>query len=129
MPAILPSNGALLSMLTAMPFVKGESGNPGGRAKVKLLDGRTLTELAREHTVDALNVLVDVMRDKDQPGTARVAAADKVLNRGWGQAPQTIAVTDQREPMDLSGLNDEQLEALETLRALAPLDSGVAGNC
>ncbi|MES2902907.1 MAG: HEAT repeat domain-containing protein [Pseudomonadota bacterium] len=112
-----------------MPFAKGESGNPGGRAKVKLKDGRTLTDLAREHTVDALKVLVEVMRDKQQPGTARVAAADKVLNRGWGQAPQTIALTDDREPRDLSGLSDDQLEALETLRSLAPLAEGVAGSC
>lgn len=116
-------------MLTAMPFAKGESGNPGGRAKVKLSDGRTLTDLAREHTVDALKVLVEVMRDKQQNGTARVAAADKVLNRGWGQAPQTIALTDEREPRDLSGMTDEQLEALETLRSLAPLAAGVAGSC
>lgn len=116
-------------MLTPMPFAKGESGNPGGRAKVKLSDGRTLTDLAREHTVEAMETLVAIMRNKKEPGSTRLAAADKVLNRGWGQAPQTIALTDQREPMDLSGMTDEQLEALETLRALAPLDGGVAGSC
>lgn len=112
-----------------MPFVKGQSGNPGGRAKVKLPDGRTLTDLAREHTAEAVGTLVEVMRDKTQPGTARVAAAEKILSRGWGQAPQTIALTDEREPLDLSGMTDEQLEALEALRSLAPLAGGVAGSC
>lgn len=112
-----------------MPFEKGQSGNPGGRAKVKLEDGRTLTDLAREHTAEAVQTLVDVMRDKLAPAAARVAASDKILNRGWGQAPQTIAVTDDRQHRDLSGLTDEQLEALETIRTLDALDLGAAGNC
>lgn len=107
-----------------MPFKKGKSGNPGGRAKVKLADGRTLGDLAREHTEEALNVLVAVMRNKDEPGNTRAAAADKVLARGWGQAPQTIAFTDDRQPVDLSGMTNEQLEALETFRALADIKTG-----
>lgn len=112
-----------------MPFEKGQSGNPGGRAKVKLADGRTLTDLAREYTEEAVEALVEVMRDKQAPAAARVAASDKILNRGWGQAPQTIAVTDNREPRDLSGMTDDQLEALETLRTLDALDVGAAGSC
>lgn len=112
-----------------MPFAPGQSGNPQGRPVHRTKDGRTLTDLAREHTEEAVQTLVEVMRDKGAPAVARVAASDKILNRGWGQAPQTIAVTDDRQPRDLSGMNDEQLEALETLRSLAPLDDGVAGSC
>lgn len=112
-----------------MPFERGKSGNPGGRPKMRLADGRTVTDLARDFTKEAVDTLAKIMRDKTAPASARVMAADKILNRGWGQAPQTIALTDDREPRDLSGLTDEQLEALETLRALAPLDDGVAGNC
>lgn len=112
-----------------MTFQKGKSGNPSGRPNFKLPDGRTLTQLAREHTEDAVTVMVAIMKDVAQPAAARVAAADKILNRGWGQAPQTIALEDRREPLDLSEMSDEQLFALETLRSLAPLDGGVAGNC
>jgi hypothetical protein len=112
-----------------MPFEKGKSGNPLGRPMYRTPDGRTLTDLAREHTLEAVNTLVEIMRDQVAPAAARVAAADKILNRGWGQAPQTIALTDDREPRDLSGLTDEQLEAIETLRSLATLDGGVAGSC
>ena len=112
-----------------MPFEKGKSGNPGGRALIKLKNGKTLTDLAREHTEEAVKTLVKIMRDDGQPAAARVAAADKILNRGWGQAPQTIAITDDREPLDLSGMTDEQLEAIETIRSLAPLADGVAGSC
>ena len=112
-----------------MPFEPGKSGNPAGRPIHRTPDGRTLTELAREHTAEAVETLVSVMRDTAAPAAARVAASDKILNRGWGQAPQTIAVTDTREPRDLSGMSDEQLEALETLRTLDALDVGAAGSC
>lgn len=112
-----------------MPFEKGKSGNPGGRAKVKLPDGRTLTDLARELTVDAVETLAAIMRDKQQPAASRVAAATQILNRGWGQAPQTIALTEVPVTPDLSSLTDEQLEAIATLRALAPLTGGVEGSC
>ncbi|GAA4827343.1 hypothetical protein GCM10023232_27020 [Sphingosinicella ginsenosidimutans] len=116
-------------MLSAMPFKKGQSGNPGGRAKVRLADGRTLTDLAREHTEEAVQTLADIMRDEKAPPAARVAAADKILNRGWGQAPQTITLAEVPTPPDLSSLTEEQLEALETLRSLAPLAAGVEGSC
>lgn len=112
-----------------MPFVKGKSGNPTGRPIYRTKTGKSLSDLAREHTEEAVKTLVKIMKDDAQPAAARVAAADKILNRGWGQAPQTIAITDDREPLDLSAMTDEQLEAIETIRSLAPLTDGVAGSC
>ena len=96
---------------------------------MRLKNGKTLSDLAREHTEEAVKTLVKIMRDDAQPAAARVSAADKILNRGWGQAPQTIALTDDREPLDLSGMTDDQLEALETIRSLASLADGVEGRC
>jgi hypothetical protein len=58
---------------------------------------KTLTEirsLARCHTKTALNVLVDVMRSKDATATARVSAANAILDRGWGKATQPIETGD-----------------------------------
>src|ERR1700704_5193102 len=54
---------------------------------------KTVTEirsLARSHTRTALNVLVGVMRAKDATAAARVSAANAILDRGWGKAPQAI---------------------------------------
>ena len=54
---------------------------------------KSLTEfrsLARSHTRTAINVLVSVMRSKDATAPARVSAANAILDRGWGKAPQAI---------------------------------------
>lgn len=54
---------------------------------------KTLTEirsLARSHTRAAINVLVSIMRSKDATPAARVTAANVILDRGWGKAPQAI---------------------------------------
>src|SRR3984957_9326532 len=54
---------------------------------------RVVTEirsLARSHTRTALNVLVGVMRSKDATATAKVSAANAILDRGWGKAAQAI---------------------------------------
>lgn len=70
-----------------MPFVKGQSGNPGGRPKVV----GEVQELAREHTTQAIQTLVDIMSSADAPPAARVAAANAVLDRGYGKPPQHIS--------------------------------------
>jgi len=49
-----------------------------------------IRSLARSHTKTALNVLVGVMRAKDATAAARVTAANAILDRGWGKAPQAI---------------------------------------
>lgn len=58
---------------------------------------RAVTEirsLARSHTRTAINVLVGVMRCEDATHAARVAAANAILDRGWGKAPQALETRD-----------------------------------
>lgn len=74
-----------------MPFQKGQSGNPGGRAKERLADGRTLADLAREHTEDALKALVRVL-ESSESDAAIVSAATAVLDRGWGRPRQDMGI-------------------------------------
>lgn len=73
-----------------MPFVKGQSGNPSGRPKITLPDGRSLVDVAREHTLDAVGTLVEVMADQEAPHPSRVSAASAILDRGWGKPKQEI---------------------------------------
>lgn len=74
-----------------MPFVKGQSGNPGGKSKV-LADGRTLTDLAREHTPKAVQALVDVLANSEASDAAKVSAATAILDRGWGRPKQDLGI-------------------------------------
>jgi hypothetical protein len=49
-----------------------------------------IRSLARSHTRTALRVLVGVMRSNDATPAARVAAANAILDRGWGKATQPL---------------------------------------
>lgn len=62
----------------------GQSGNPGGRPRIL----RDVQALARVHTSGAIETLATVMNDENGPPAARVAAAQALLDRGWGRPVQ-----------------------------------------
>lgn len=47
-----------------------------------------IRSLARSHTKSAINVLRTIMNQPDAPASARVAAAEALLDRGWGKPGQ-----------------------------------------
>jgi hypothetical protein len=54
---------------------------------------KALTEirsLARTYTRTAIRILVNVMINPKTSAAAKVAAANSILDRGWGKAPQAI---------------------------------------
>jgi hypothetical protein len=50
-----------------------------------------IRSLARSHTKKALQVLVGIMNQRGAPAAARVAAANSILDRGWGKASQPLS--------------------------------------
>ena len=70
-----------------MKWIKGESGNPGGRPA----GYGDLRELARTHTETAVQTLVDIMCDSEAAPSARATAASSLLDRGWGRPEQSIS--------------------------------------
>ncbi len=66
-----------------MTWQPGQSGNPGGRAR--LAGWREVRRLCQLHTEDMVAALVEIAKDSDQRGAARVQAACAVLDRGWGR--------------------------------------------
>lgn len=70
---------------------RDKAGRPPGRPnKVTRELKRHLVEVAREHTAEALDVLLQIAREGNSEG-ARVTAACAILDRGWGRP---IAATD-----------------------------------
>jgi hypothetical protein len=54
---------------------------------------KTVTEIrsiARSYTSSAIKTLVGVMRSENATHAARVSAANSILDRGWGKAPQSL---------------------------------------
>jgi hypothetical protein len=63
-------------------FIKGYSPNPLGRPK----SDKTIRDLAKIHTEDALNTLSEIVKNPKASDTARVQACNALLDRGWGKA-------------------------------------------
>lgn len=106
--------------MVGKPFVKGASGNPGGRPK-------GIAAKAREHTDTAMQVLVEGMADDDHK--VRIAAAREVLDRGWGK-PVTMTADVTKK---LDDLGDDELDAAidsirATLAAAAEVGSGTGAS-
>lgn len=59
-----------------------------------------IRSLARSHTQTALNVLAGIMSEPDAPHAARVAAANALLDRGYGKPSQALQVGgDEKNPI------------------------------
>ena len=72
-------------------FQPGNSGNPRGRPKRDF----DVAELARQHTNAAVETLAEVMSDRRAPASARVSAAQALLDRGYGRPPQSLDLAHQ----------------------------------
>lgn len=96
-------------------FAKGYSGHP--RASLRVLpDGRTLAQIARESTEEAVHLLTCVMRGVDpQTGEPRdydmkdrIKAVEHILNRGWGKAVSNVVI-EAPEEKDIAELSRIEL--------------------
>jgi hypothetical protein len=86
-------------------FAPGQSGNPGGRPK----DEHRVAELARSYTLEAIDTLVELMRDgKDE--RVRGTAAQALLDRGWGKAKVEVVTGAEGSYLDVLRVVNEQLQ-------------------
>ena len=113
-----------------MTFVKGKSGNPKGRpvgivspqTRVGFVGVMNVQMLAREWTPDSIETLAEIMKDVAAPSASRVAAANSLLDRGWGKPAQAVEATVNGRFDDRS--DDELKRIIEgTIISLGP-DSG-----
>jgi hypothetical protein len=102
-----------------MPFKKGQSGNPGGRVGVPA----EVRDLARQHSTEAIERLIHWMKSDD--GRISVAAANALLDRGFGRPTQLIDLSVEVMSRRIRELSDGELMLLEQrlLTMAEPLDA------
>lgn len=74
-------------------FLKGASGNPNGRTAAM----PEIVELARGRTKEVVRGLMEIARSSKHTSAARVRAYEIVAELGWGKAPATIFLQDNRD--------------------------------
>ena len=100
-----------------MPWVKGQSGNPGGKPK----GHAEIERLARSHAPEAITALVEALGD---PKT-KVAAAKVLLDRGFGAPSQTL----NANVSIFDSVGDSAAERIErALEAIAERAESVEGS-
>lgn len=70
-----------------MPFEKGKSGNPGGRPK----GYKDVVDLARKEGPASIKKLA-YLRDNAETEAVQKAAADSLLDRGFGKPTQSTEI-------------------------------------
>jgi hypothetical protein len=101
------------NMPRGRPFTKGKSGNPLGRPK-RTLEETQLIEACRAKTPEALAVIGDLM-DNSANDWVRLAAAQFIIERGYGKAPERIELLDAREIGPLPGAELSPMEAYQQI--------------
>lgn len=67
------------------------AGRPSGaKSRATIEHKRTLSEMAQEHTETAIQTLAEIMQDSEAPPSARVAAVNALLDRGYGKPRQEV---------------------------------------
>ena len=75
-----------------MPWKKGQSGNPKGRPP-KGAEQRKFEALCRENATDALQVLIDIMSDREKSDRDRIRASEVVLGYAYGKPKQMQVIS------------------------------------
>lgn len=84
-------------------LLPGHSGNLPATSK-KHTALKHVKDLARQHTVEAVNTLVSIMKNKKAPAAARVSAAGVILDRGFGRAPAVVEINPDKEPHEFTNV-------------------------
>jgi len=82
-----------------MPRAETVVRRPRKVAPVTARCGRSDAAVARTHTAEALATLVAIMTNGDAPATARVSAANAVLDRAWGKPRQDFELSSAGDPV------------------------------
>lgn len=89
-----------------------------------------IRSFARQYTDTAVHTLFGIMTNKECQDSSRVAAAQAILDRGWGKAAQMVAVDHRHDASEaflaaLKGLTaGDKAKVIDQPKALITNDSG-----
>jgi hypothetical protein len=89
-------------------FIKGKSGNPGGRPRSLA----SVMHEARRYTQESLKTLAKLMRTAESE-SVKLNAAEALLSRAWGRPIQALQVDGRFLTKKLADLSPEELQTLE----------------
>ena len=92
-------------MINNQPKPKGKGGARPGSGRKKGSPNKataSLRDIAREYTDEAVKGLVAVLRNAGEPAAARVAAANAILDRGYGKASTVLSGDEDGGPVTLA---------------------------
>jgi hypothetical protein len=90
-----PKRKGNIANLTPYQIKPGEVRNPTGRPKLPA----EIREAALAHTPAAIETLARIMQDERVPPGVRVTAADKIMDRALGKAPQQVDVKGEKRDL------------------------------
>ena len=94
----MAQNGEKKARGRGRPIQKGQVLNPGGRPKIP----EDVKEACRAASIEAVDILLALMRSKDTNPGERIKAATTILNRAWGTPVQAVEVSGKEgEPLAL----------------------------
>ena len=89
------------------PWRKGETGRPPGVLATRYTETQAL---ARSHSLEAVQTLVERLRDPD--GRIAVVAANSILERAWGKVREAKPEEHKAASIDLTALSGAELALL-----------------
>ena len=97
-----------------MPFKAGHDANRYTQNDGIMVFHKELSELLRDHSLDAISLLVDTMKDKKVSSKLRVVCARDILDRAHGRPIdcQVMVAIGADNMKDVNAMTDSELEAL-----------------
>ena len=90
------------------------------RKALKGVSGNDVQEAARQHALAAIEALAGIVKSEDANDTAKIAAADTLLSRGYGKPTQTTVNTNvntdgKPKELDSASLDQRIRDTLDRL--------------
>ena len=103
-----------------MPFVKGQSGNPSGRARIP----EEIRTMLKSAAPAALQLLIETAADEGTEKKLRIDCAKTLLDRAYGKPEQGISV-DAAVGATVLSTQMSADEMLEAIRSAAKAMEGI----